>query len=201
MDPVAPEESIRRAAKGDAADLARLIDLAGEGIPSWLWSHDAAAQDAPLEVGTRRAAREEGGFSYRNAHVAVIGGRVAGMLLGYRLPDPYPDEELVEIPALLHPLLELEKGAPGAWYVNALAVSASYRGKGIAQRLMNLAETLARSSGASELSLIVSESNTPARTLYEKRGFEVRGRRASVSSPGAPRLESDWLLMVKKLDA
>ena len=54
---------------------------------------------------------------------------------------------------------------------------------------MDLAETLGRSSGAGELSLIVSESNTPARTLYEKRGFEARGRRASVSSPGAPLFE------------
>lgn len=201
MPPLIPEDSIRPATPNDAADLARLIDLAGEGIPSWLWARAAEPGDSPLAVGTRRAAREDGGFSYRNAHVAEVGGHIAGMLLGYHLPDPYPDEDLSELPATLHPLIELEACAAGSWYVNALAIDAPYRGRGIAQRLMDLAETLARTSGAGELSLIVSESNTPARTLYEKRGFEVRGRRASVSSPGAPLFESDWLLMVKHLAA
>ena len=83
-----PKASIRPATPSDAADLARLIDRAGEGLPSWLWARAAKQGDSPLAEGTRRAAREDGGFSYRNAHVGEVGGHIAGMLLGYRLPVP-----------------------------------------------------------------------------------------------------------------
>lgn len=68
-----------------------------------------------------RAARESGGFSYRNAHVAERDGRVVAMLLGYRLPEPYDAGDLEALPSVVRPLVELEALAPGSWYVNAVA--------------------------------------------------------------------------------
>ena len=81
--------TFRPAAKADASALAVLVDIAGEGLPAYLWSTLKAPGQSILEVGRERAARETGGFSYRNAIVAEVGGEVAACLVGYRLDDPY----------------------------------------------------------------------------------------------------------------
>lgn len=187
-------ETIRKATRRDAAALARLVDLAGEGLPSWLWARSAEEGEDAFEVGQRRAAREEGGFSYRNAHVIEVDGQVAGMLLGYRLPDPYEVGDLSDLPEVVRPLVELEAQAPGSWYVNAVAVFEAFRGRGYGTQLMDLAERLARGSGADQLSLIVAEQNDGARRLYERLGFEVCARRPGSSEAGFSH-EGDWLLM------
>ncbi|MFP4597447.1 MAG: GNAT family N-acetyltransferase [Persicimonas sp.] len=189
-------ETIRPATKRDAATLARLVDLAGEGLPSWLWARSAQDGEDAFEVGQRRAVREEGGFSYRNAHVIEVDGQVAGMLLGYRLPEPYEVGDLSELPEVVRPLVELEAQAPGTWYVNAVAVFEAFRGRGLGTQLMDLAEQLARDSGADELSLIVAENNDGARRLYERLGYEVRAGRPGSSADGFSH-EGDWVLMTK----
>ena len=48
---------LRKAKVEDAESLARLIDIAGEGIPSWLWSMSAKDSESPLDVGIARASR------------------------------------------------------------------------------------------------------------------------------------------------
>jgi hypothetical protein len=66
--------SLRPARKEDARALAQLIDIAGEGFGTYLWSQAAGPGESALDVGMRRAQRDEGGFSYRNAIVALSGG-------------------------------------------------------------------------------------------------------------------------------
>jgi ribosomal protein S18 acetylase RimI-like enzyme len=189
---------IRAATADDSAELARLMNIAGEGIPAFLWSLMAEPGEDALAVGARRVARTEGGFSYTHARVAIIEERVAGMLLGYRLPDPHGPGPLEEYPEVVRPLVVLESLAPGSWYVNAVAVTEAARGGGIGRQLMLLAEALALESGASAVSLIVAEANAGARRLYETLGFETVARRTIVPFPGCPH-EGDWLLMIKGL--
>ncbi len=61
---------LRRATKEDGRALAELIELAGEGIPGYLWSQEAKEGQTPIEVGTERVSRDDANFSYRNAVVA-----------------------------------------------------------------------------------------------------------------------------------
>ena len=68
------ELTFRPATKADASALAVLVDIAGEGLPAHLWSTLKVPGQSILEVGRERASREEGGFSYRNAVVAEVGG-------------------------------------------------------------------------------------------------------------------------------
>ena len=99
--------NIRPATPDDATALAELINFAGEGMPVYLWSKRAEPGQSPWDVGRARARRTEGGFSYRNAVVCELGGKVAAMLLGYGLPDePEPIGE--DMPAMFVPLQELE---------------------------------------------------------------------------------------------
>ncbi|HEY0295193.1 MAG TPA: GNAT family N-acetyltransferase [Bordetella sp.] len=51
-------------------------------------------------------------------------------------------------------------------------VSERFRGQGVAQKLLAALEDRARAMGCCKLTLEVLEGNIPARTLYQKMGFE-----------------------------
>jgi ribosomal protein S18 acetylase RimI-like enzyme len=189
---------LRPASKDDALDLAQLIDIAGEGFGSYLWSQAVKPGETALDVGKRRAAREDGGFSYRNATLAEVDGRVAGLLLGYRLADPYDTGELSRLPEIVRPLLELEAEAPGSWYVNALAAFPEFRGRGVGTTLLARAEEIARKTNTGTLSLIVADENEGARRLYERTGYHAVARRPLIPFPGYAHT-GDWVLMIKPL--
>jgi ribosomal protein S18 acetylase RimI-like enzyme len=191
--------TFRPARKSDAAALAVLVDIAGEGMPVYMWSTLAAPGQSLLELGRERAARETGGFSYRNSIVAEIGGEIAASLVGYRLDDPYDlAGSLAETPEIVRPLVRLEAQAPGSWYVNVLATFPEFRRRGIGARLLAIAEQKARAERARALSVIVARWNDPAARLYARAGYAPRARETALPFPGCPH-RGDWVLMVRPL--
>ncbi|MEO3428793.1 GNAT family N-acetyltransferase [Pelagibius sp. CAU 1746] len=188
----------RDARKDDARALAQLIEIAGEGIPSYLWSRQAQDGQTALDVGTERAARDDANFSYRNAVIAEVGGEVAGMLLAYPLPEPTAADlaELPEIPDLLRPLVELEYQVPGSFYLNALGVFDTYRGAGIGSALLAIAETRAKAAGCATLSVQVFAENLGAYRLYQRCGYQVADRRPIVAHACYP-YSTEVLLMTR----
>ena len=189
---------MRKAKVEDARKLAELMNVAGEGIPAYLWERMAGPEEDVMTLGARRVARMEGGFSYTNAYIAARDGVIAGMLVGYRLPDPYETGPMDDIPPVVRPLVELEAVAPGSWYINAVATDALYRGQGVGRTLMDFAEQLAVASRAEALSLIVAEENTGARRLYKRLGYRDIDRRPNVPFPRCPHTGS-WVLMTKEI--
>ncbi len=189
---------LRPARKSDAAALAILVDIAGEGMPSYMWSRMREPGQSVFEVGRARAARDEGGFSYRNATVAEIGGEVAACLVDYRLDDPYDTGDLNVLPDMVRPLVELEAKAPGSWYINVLAAFPEFRGRGIGRRLLDLAEERGRAQGAKAASMIVASENEGAMRLYDRIGYREIARAPVVEYPGCGH-GGDWVLMVKPI--
>ena len=105
--------SFRPATKTDAATLAVLVDIAGEGMPSFMWSTLKVPGQSVLEFGRDRARRDTGSFSYKNAVIAETDGEIAAALVGYRLDDPYDLQgSLAEAPEIVQPLVRLEAKAP-----------------------------------------------------------------------------------------
>lgn len=192
------EFNLRPARKQDARAMAQLIDIAGEGFATYLWAQSAQGGESPIDVGMRRAQRDEGGFSYRNATIAETGGKTAALLLGYRLADPYDTGDLSALPEIVRPLVELESLAPGTWYVNALAAFPEYRGRGLGTRLLAEAEKIARGAGVPAVSIIVASENTGAFRLYERTGYVERGRRPFVPFPGFDH-GGEWVSLIKPL--
>jgi ribosomal protein S18 acetylase RimI-like enzyme len=189
--------SFRRARLADAAALAELVHFAGEGLGLALWTQLAGPGGDPWEVGRKRVRSETGGVSYRHAIVAELAGKPAGALIGYPLgekPEPIPDA----LPALIVPLHELTSLAPATWHVHALAAYPQHRGRGLGTTLLAEADRLAARAGTPGLSLIVSDTNTGARRLYERSGYREAARRWMVKEnwqhPG-----TDWVLMTKRL--
>ena len=202
----------RPARPEDAPLLVELANLAGEGLPFHLWGGCAEPGQTAFQAGMERVQRETGGFSYRNAVVIEAAltpeapPQLAGMLVGYRQPVPFDAGDLAELPPTIRPLIELEAeaeaavsgaGSPGSWYVNVLAVLPAFQRRKLGQRLLELAETTARQTGAGCMSIIVDSSNHGAFALYLRSGYHETARRPIVPWPGGP--AGDWVLLLKTL--
>lgn len=186
----------RWATSGDADAMAELVNMAGEGMPLYLWEKMAEAEESAWDVGHSRARRESGGFSYRNTVIGEQDGQVISALIGYPLADEVEPVNYDELPEMFVPLQQLEDLAPATWYVNVLATYPEHRGKGHGAELLTIAERLATDSGKRGLSIIVSDGNPGARRLYERCGYRERATRPMVKedwqNPG-----ENWVLLVK----
>ena len=185
----------RRAAVEDAVDMAELVNIAGHGLPLYLWGKTARPGQSAWDVGRERARHGTGGFATRNTVVREVDGKVAACLIGYALaeePEPIGDD----LSPILVPLLELENKVPGTWYINVLAAYPEHRGQGYGSALLGVAEMLARESGCSGISLITSDSNHGARRLYERRGFADGSTRPIVKEEWE-HSGNNWVLMLK----
>lgn len=190
--------SIRQAIRQDAYDLARLIDIAGEGIPAWLWARNCADRQTPLEFGAEKARMSLGGFSYLNAQVAMLQGEVAGMVLSYPI-DSAPEDDPASLPEPIAPFVELEAQSVGTWYINALAVYPGKRGDGIGTALLKHVECLALVAGSHSVSIQVYGQNAGAVRLYQSLGYELVAKAAVQLHPCQPYYTGDVLLLIKDL--
>ena len=185
---------LRLATAADARELAELVNFAGEGLPYYLWSQMAKGEQNPWEIGfERQAAKAEAGQIY----VVDEGeGAVAG-LTGYTIGSE-PETIGPDTPALFKPLLELENRAPMTWYVNVLACYPNHRGKGYGTKLLALAEDLARAAERARMSLIVADTNTGARRLYVRAGYQEIATAPCVRE-GWQTHTRNWVLLTKDL--
>lgn len=76
-----------------------------------------------------------------------------------------------------------------------ITVAPRHRGAGLGRELLDELETRAASGGAEALMLEVRADNTPARALYERRGYDVLNVRRAYYQPG----NVDALVMRKLL--
>ncbi|MDJ0794228.1 MAG: GNAT family N-acetyltransferase, partial [Woeseiaceae bacterium] len=141
----------RYATQDDALPMAELINIAGEGMPLYLWTNMAQPGVSPWDIGQQRATRESGSFSYRNTIVREDSGKVVAALMGYPLADSPDPVDYDEMPPMFVPLQQLEDLVAGTWYVNVLAAYPDCRGKGYGTDLLAIAEQLAVDTGRSGL--------------------------------------------------
>ena len=189
---------IRYAKPKDADALAELVNFAGEGLPLYLWERMADEGETAWDVGRRRAKREEGGFSYKNAIVMEHESEIAACLIGYSLPDQPQPVGYENTPPMFAPMEELEGLAAGTWYLNVLASYPEFRGRGYGTQLLSIAETIAADAGKIGLSIIVSDANTKARQLYERNGYRPIADRAMVKEDWQ-NTGNRWVLLTKPL--
>jgi ribosomal protein S18 acetylase RimI-like enzyme len=194
---LALEPPLRRATPDDAAAMADLVNMAGEGLPVYLWSRMAEPGEDAWEVGRQRARRDSGSFSYTNTVVLEEGGKVASCLIGYPLAGEPEPIDYATMPPMFVPLQELENLAPGTWYVNVLATYPEHRGRGFGARLLGVAEAIAAEAGLDGLSIIASDANTGARRLYERSGYREIAARPMVKEAWENRGDK-WVLLIRR---
>ncbi len=189
---------IRKASSSDVNDIAKLALIAGEGIPAWFWKQSAAEAQNIEDVGATKLLSATDNFSYRNAHVAVIDGKVAGMILAYRLPDEEHAEDLDDLPQFIRPLVELEQCVPSSFYINMIATFPQYRNMSIGTQLMDIVDRLAIDAACSLSSIEVFEQNEGALRLYQRLGYEVAEKRRVVPHECHP-YDGDLLLLTRRV--
>lgn len=185
---------IRRARASDAADLVRFINMAADDLPLHFWRKTVGPDGDPWALGQERAARDTGNFSYRNAWLAEVDGRVAACLLGYAAEPPGPIDP--DTPPLFVSLLQLEALAPGSWYLNVLATDDGFRGRGLGSALLAHAEGVAAAAGHDSISLIAEDTHQDALRLYRAKGYREIARRAVVKGDWDVDA-SEWILFTK----
>lgn len=177
-----PDLSYRNATKDDVDHLVDFVLMAGEGLPDLAWAEMAEPGESLRDVGRRRAARDEGSFSWRNATIFERDGSVVAGMVGFPLPDE-PVELSDAYPAAFRPLQELENLACGSWYVNILGVHDALRGQGIGTAMLDRAATIAAETGALGTSIIAFSANPGAVRLYRRSGYDEVARRR-MAMPG-----------------
>jgi len=191
---------IKRATLNDCRSIAELALMAGEGIPAYFWEQSRKANQELIEVGAINAASESDNFSYRNAYLAQVGDKIAGMLLAYQLPTAENAEDLTKFPKFIHPLIELEQCVPGSFYINMLATYPKYRNKGIGKKLMGIVDKLAAEASCTTISIEVFEQNEGALRLYQHLDYRIIEHRKVVPHPCHP-YEGRILLLTKSVSA
>lgn len=196
--PFKDDGRFRAAVPEDAPALALFVNMAGEGLPHYLWSRMATPGQSAWEVGCARARRDSGSFSWRNATLRVVEGEAVACLIGYPLDDGPVVSDYASMPPMFQPLQQLEDQACGTWYVNVLATREEHRGKGHGRALLELAEEFSRRHGRRGTSLIVADANLTARRLYARMGYGEVDRRPMVKEQWENPAR-EWVLMVKPL--
>lgn len=175
--------NIRPAQVEDCLAIAELALIAGDGIPGHFWADTRLPGQNLAQAGALLAKSVTANFSYRNAHLARIDGEIAGMLLAYRLPAAAENnEDPVDFPEFVRPLIELEQCVPGSYYLNMLATYPQYRGQGVGSALMTQIERLALAAGSELISIEVFDSNHEALKLYQRLGYSVIESRPIIAS-------------------
>jgi ribosomal protein S18 acetylase RimI-like enzyme len=140
-----------------------LVPLDPDAMASWLAAETAGYVDELVASGEDRRAAE------RQAD-----GQLSRLFPGGR---PAPDQfvfTIIEDGSAVGTLWigSALDGPPGHWWVWSIAIDTGARGRGIGGAAMQLGEDEGRRHGATQIGLNVFGSNTVARRLYQRLGYE-----------------------------
>lgn len=173
-----------RAARPDLEDgraFARYLDVAAEGFFRFLVGRD-------VERVLARAFCEKGhDLSYEHVLFAEQQDATVGMLSAFtaarhgqassapfRKAAGWRVVRLATVMLLTFPLVRfMDKMREGDFYVLAIAVDPTHRGRGIGTQLLEHARAEAYRRGCTRLTLDVASTNTGARKLYERLGMRI----------------------------
>lgn len=200
---VLPALHYRPATPADARKIAELIALSSDGVAVIEWQQESQqrARGDTLDIGAETYAKDEGCYSYTNCTMAEADNEIAGMLLTFPMPrDCQPRTQRQRPQAndtnVFAPYMYLEE--PNSWYICGVATFKQYRGLGIGQHLMQLAEQQARQHGYPKLSLVAFEQNARVVQWYQRLGYAVVDQAPVIPHPLIP-YTGNALLMTRSI--
>ncbi|NKQ35228.1 MAG: GNAT family N-acetyltransferase [Chloroflexi bacterium] len=176
---------IRPATPDDAEASTELIYMTMGSMANYLLGHDDAAE--AKGVISRLFPREKNRYSYQYTDLALINGKIAGLLLAYpgkvmkSLEFPMAESMFAvnELPETLRffyrslPLMNIKEVEPDEYFINNVAVFSGFQGHGLGKFLMNLSEQKAKEAGLNKCALTVDVENSRAVGLYEHLGYQI----------------------------
>jgi GNAT superfamily N-acetyltransferase len=159
----------------DCAILAKLINIASEGIIEYLF-HDLIPDMTSVQMVAHNLSAENSFYSYKNAIVAEYNQNLIGASLSYpsrfhqiteEMRNFLPEDRLEHFKSFYASRVE------DSLLLNALCVDERFRGKGIGTKLIALTKKKAKKDGFKSLSLMVLADNADAHRLYARCGFKT----------------------------
>ena len=140
-----------------------------------------------IRILTQLFVRQQNRLSHQFTDVVETNGQVVGLVLSYpamvmgklgmsmskQLWNIYGGLGFVRLAVLSLPMSFAHEADADEYFINTLAVSPDYQGRGIGTHLLQYAEEKARDAQCAKCSLSVDVSNVDARRLYERMGFQV----------------------------
>jgi len=167
---------IRNASPADAQIIAQLIVLAMGKLAAKF--ANSTEPEKALELFEHFAALTGNQYSYENILVYDNGVEVCGMIMAYDggqldlLRKPFLEYTTAQLGFTGQPEDETQSGE---YYIDCLAVSPQYQGKGIAKALLTALVAKAKTLNHYTVGLLVSKGNDNAKRLYTGLGFKVKG--------------------------
>jgi len=177
---------LRKPYNNDSDDCAKLIYISGPHI----YSYSFIEKEPKIYEFIKLLYKKPGNlYSKENVVVEEENDKIRGLLLAYPASDMKNlviqmlkcTKGMFMISGFLNFFkmvfrLRLNKYLPGTendeFFISNLAVFEEYRGKGIAVKLLEKAEEMAKEKGLNKLSLYVETDNSHAKRVYEKFGFQ-----------------------------
>lgn len=193
------ELQIRPAAVTDCRQVAELTVIAGGGIIEALLQN-LVPLVTPVEMLASLLTTDNPTYSWRNAVIAEIDHKIAGMALAYPAISSIAHADASQLPAdrieLMRPFEELRR--PDSFYLSAIAAYPRFRHCGAGEILLKEITVQAARQGYHTLSLHVFEQNRHAMAFYRHFGFESADSRPCVPISGL-RYSGNIILMVKSI--
>ena len=166
---------IRDARREESVEIARLMLLAWP-VEEFLNEMPQATYEVFEDFIASFVAREGNIYSYENIVVAETEGVIAGIMCAYN-GDDY---QRLKEPVLAHLgkdsyFKDVIETPGGEYYIDSVAVSPDYRGRGIARMLFDSHLQRASKAGFSKAGLIVDVDKPEAERLYLSIGFRMDG--------------------------
>ncbi len=166
---------VRQARRSDSCAIARFIAMAEAEMARFLFGAEGVWEAVPF-FEEFVLSPVENRYSLGNNLVAEIDGEPVGSVVSFPA-DRQPELDSLLLAAFNKRGMGLEKlffeGEKGSYYLCAMGVAPSFRGRGVGAALMEAAMAKGRELGYDRVSLLVSGDNSRARALYERFGFSV----------------------------
>lgn len=191
-----------RIAGGDDADVvASIITEVSEGMVEHLLEGSLSGFSAE-KILALILSRGSGNLNLMNVFLVEVDHKLAGLLYAYDSKEqtisPIMESFLGKSKLDdLRPILEAK--VEEAFWINTLWVHEEFRGKGLAQLLMELAEELARDRGFKYLALHCWADNSRGKRFYESQRFKRKGviETAEVLKKRHPEAGELWVKRIK----
>lgn len=186
--------ALRLARIEDCPLLVRLFDMSNGGLTQRGFAADALPGEDWIAAGARLMARTDVEYSYANTIVAEWDGALAGMIIFAVQPAALAPLDPARLPPSDRPFAVLKQHTAGTLYLRNMAVFEAFRGRRIAEKLLDAVIEAGLRIGISEITAIVHDGNHLLLAHYAKRGLQVIDRHPVLEHPVFP-AESTWLLL------
>lgn len=182
---VSENVTLRPAIVEDVDWVAPLLFAAGPALFSYIF---ASPPDQAQEILSQAFIYPYHAFSYEHTQVVEVDRQPAGMMISYSgVQKRQADEKVHAVMARILPLLKLPKilvnltdltrikqdVASQDYYILGLGVLPNLQNQGLGTHLLNQAAQQAQEAGCKSVCLDVTYSNSKAKVLFERSGFQV----------------------------